>query len=370
MAFSYKDYIESDTLNKARQALDKHESNKVADWTGGTYGEVLKEALGKIQNREKFSYDLNGDALYNQYKDRYMTQGKLAMQDTMGQAAALTGGYGNSYASTVGNQAYQGYLQKLNDVVPELYQMAYDRYRQEGQDLKDNYALISDMYSREYNEDQAKRNEWYNERNYLADKYNADREYDYNQYADGRNFAFSGYQQEVSENQWQKSFDESQRQFEQDLALQKARDAESKRQYEQNLAYQKARDAVADSQWQKQYNLSVANSKKKSSVSSSGGAISKLKEVSPKIKNIISESGSRAVVAKPGNNSRLFESCIMTRDEFESRKASNGEKVKAFGKTVTNYTAYVDAALEYWTNESNSKLSDSEIAYLYDKYKL
>ena len=36
----------------------------------------LKETANKILNREKFSYDLNGDALYKQYKDRYTQQGK------------------------------------------------------------------------------------------------------------------------------------------------------------------------------------------------------------------------------------------------------------------------------------------------------
>lgn len=75
----------------------------------GTFDEQVRELFEKLQNQEKFSYDLNGDALYQQYKDQYTTQGKLAMMDTMGQAAALTGGYGNSYAQGVGQQAYHCY---------------------------------------------------------------------------------------------------------------------------------------------------------------------------------------------------------------------------------------------------------------------
>lgn len=82
-----------------------------------------------------FSYDLAGDALFQQYKDNYMKQGQMAMQDTMGRAAAMTGGYGNSYAATAGNQAYQAYLGQMNNAIPEFYQMAYDRYRQQGADL-------------------------------------------------------------------------------------------------------------------------------------------------------------------------------------------------------------------------------------------
>ena len=56
------------------------------------------EALQAYLNREDFQYDVNADALYQQYKDRYVELGKDAMEDTMGQAAALTGGYGSSYA--------------------------------------------------------------------------------------------------------------------------------------------------------------------------------------------------------------------------------------------------------------------------------
>ena len=77
----------------------------------------LNDTISKILNREKFSYDLNGDALYQQYKDQYVNQGQQAMMDTMGQAQAMTGGYGNSYAQTVGQQTYQGYLQQLNDIL-------------------------------------------------------------------------------------------------------------------------------------------------------------------------------------------------------------------------------------------------------------
>jgi hypothetical protein len=89
-----------------------------------------------------FKYDLNGDALYQQYKDKYTQQGKLAMADAMGQASALTGGYGNSYAATVGNQAYQAYLGQLNDVIPELYQLAYDQDRNKKNDVLAEIALL------------------------------------------------------------------------------------------------------------------------------------------------------------------------------------------------------------------------------------
>lgn len=110
----------------------------------------LKDTMGKILNREKFSYDLNGDALWQQYKDAYTTKGKMAMMDTMGQAQTMTGGYGNSYAQGVGQQAYQGHIQGLTDKIPELYQLAMAQYGQEGQDLLSRYSVLSSQDQMDY----------------------------------------------------------------------------------------------------------------------------------------------------------------------------------------------------------------------------
>ena len=99
-------------------------------------------ALNAKLNQGKFSYDLNADVLYQQYKDNYINQGKQAMVDTMGQAAAMTGGYGNSYAATVGNQTYQGYLSNLNNMIPQLQQMALDRYNAESNRLNENFNIL------------------------------------------------------------------------------------------------------------------------------------------------------------------------------------------------------------------------------------
>lgn len=110
----------------------------------------LDDTMNRIMNREKFSYDLNGDALWKQYKDQYTTGGKMAMMDTMGQAAQLTGGYGNSYAQGVGQQAYQGYMQGLTDKIPELYQLALDQYDREGSKMLQDYSMLQDREDTDY----------------------------------------------------------------------------------------------------------------------------------------------------------------------------------------------------------------------------
>lgn len=117
-----------------------------------TYGGQVNDLFTQITGRQPFNYDVNGDALYQQYKDKYIQQGKQAMRDTMGRAAALTGGYGSSYGQAVGQQQYDSYLQNLNDVIPELYGQAAAQYQREGdalqQQLQDASALQQNEYGR------------------------------------------------------------------------------------------------------------------------------------------------------------------------------------------------------------------------------
>ena len=107
------------------------------------YINQLNELYDRVMNRKPFQYDLNGDLLYQQMADQYTMLGKQAMMDTMGQAAALTGGYGNSYAQSVGNQAYQQYLSGLNEQIPALYQQAYNVYQGDTDRLLQQYELAA-----------------------------------------------------------------------------------------------------------------------------------------------------------------------------------------------------------------------------------
>lgn len=144
-------YLDTDEGKVLRDALKKAQGG-VTGYGGFSYGrqDQLDSIMDNILNRKPFSYNFNEDALYHQYKDKYIKQGKMASADVMGQAAAMTGGYGNSYAATAGNQAYLAHLENLNDIIPELYQIAYERYKGEGEELANNYGVLSDDYDRKY----------------------------------------------------------------------------------------------------------------------------------------------------------------------------------------------------------------------------
>lgn len=216
-SFEYAAYQPSETVAQAEALLQQQLANKPGSYQSAWQGQ-LSEILQNIQNRDKFAYNLNEDALYQQLKDQYVMQGQQAMMDAMGQAATLTGGYGNSFAQSVGQQTYQGYLQQLNDQVPELYGMALDQYNQEGQAMYDQAALMAQMEGQDYSRYRDQQSDYYTELDRLLNESRYQAEQDYGKWAEGRDFSYGqfidnrnmGYQQErdqVADQQWQKEYD-------------------------------------------------------------------------------------------------------------------------------------------------------------------
>lgn len=118
-----------DTMQALRQA-----ESILPDFTS-SYDGVISRLYDEIVSRPAFQYDPLGDPLYRNYRTQMITEGSRAMRDTAGEASALTGGYGSTYAQSLGQQQYAQYLERLGRVMPELYEAAYKRYRDEGEDL-------------------------------------------------------------------------------------------------------------------------------------------------------------------------------------------------------------------------------------------
>lgn len=175
-AFGKGDYTAASQYERQRNAKIDGEGlpNAKTNYTyTPQYDTQINELFNKLLNRESFSYDTETDPLYKLYREQYINQGRLAMQDTMGQAAALTGGYGSSYSQAVGQQQYDAYLQKLNGVVPELYQLAYSRYQDEGDKLKDQYNMYMAKDAQDYDRAQINYAQLQSQMNAAADQVKA-----------------------------------------------------------------------------------------------------------------------------------------------------------------------------------------------------
>ena len=196
-------YFSDKTNNYLSKAAAKESSLENNTYTD-KWQSTLDSQLDKILNQKDFSYDFNADPLYQQYKDQYTKLGKQAMMDTTGQVAALSGGYGNSYAATAGSQAYQNYLSNLNNVIPDLYNAALNKYQMDTEKLYNQYEAVGTQSDREYNR-------W-------SDKWDKDMSLASYYMNAGQSFA----SMDQSDYQFEKNYAQAEYQFAQNYALQLA----------------------------------------------------------------------------------------------------------------------------------------------------
>lgn len=239
-------YQRSDRVNEYYEKTRKLERNKPDEFESKYEGQI-SDILDNILNRPKFSYtaeDMTNDDLYKMYRDQYMRQGNLAMRDTMGNAAALTGGYGNTYASAAGQQAYDNYVAQLNDKALDFYDRAYQRYADEGQNLYNQMNVVTGLDNTDYQRYRDGVNDYYNDLNYYNGRYNQEYGYDYGEYQD-----------RVAADQWAQEF-----------AFQKQQAAQEQANWEAEMALARQKAASSGGSGGRRRSSS---SKKKSSSSSS-----------------------------------------------------------------------------------------------------
>ncbi len=106
------------------------------------FAQQQKDLLDRILNREDFSWSKETDPQWSSYKKSYLREGDRATANALAKASAASGGRPSSYAVNAATQAGDYYATKLNDVIPTLYQQAYERYLDEyNMKLKDLNAV-------------------------------------------------------------------------------------------------------------------------------------------------------------------------------------------------------------------------------------
>lgn len=105
-------------------------------------------------------------AVMGPYRDAYTREGERAMQDTIGEVAARTGGLASSYATSAANQANNYYMSALADKIPELRQMAYEAYLQGVQGQRDDLSMLLGLESMDYEKYLNSLGQWNTDRNF------------------------------------------------------------------------------------------------------------------------------------------------------------------------------------------------------------
>ena len=208
------------------------------------YDDTIQQMLGEIVNREEFVYDPSTDQLYEQYRKQYAREGQRATQDALGAAAAATGGIPSSYAQTAAGQAANYYAAQMTDKIPELYQLAYNKYLN---DYNMQLSGLSAVQSAEQSD--------YDKYLTALAQYNTDKNFDYNAWLDAYNMISNNLNTATSLEQieYNKFLNElnqynADREFNYNVLL----DEINSQAAERNEAYNQAQ-----TDWEKQYNLAL-----------------------------------------------------------------------------------------------------------------
>lgn len=112
--------------------------------SAGAYTPATKSSANKLIGQygtKQFSYNPETDANYQAYLKLARENGKLAMEDTLAKASAMTGGYSNSNAQLAGQKIYNQHLSEAEANMGNYYAMALDAFNSEQNTLLDRINL-------------------------------------------------------------------------------------------------------------------------------------------------------------------------------------------------------------------------------------
>lgn len=339
-----KSYTPSKAVNAAKSTLQKTEKAKPAAYTS-KYGTQITGLADAIANRKGFSYDYTKDALYQNYKDQYQRQAQLGMQNATAQAAALSGGYGNSYAATAGNLAYQENMASLNNVIPSLYEAAYNRYQNDLDNQRADLTMYQGLEDTDYARYRDEVGDWQNNRDYYAGRADAAYNKDFDAYGANVSNKQWMYEQKNANAQWKQQQDASNYWQKKDFGLSKKEQDSSN--YWKKKEYELAKKAKTAS-------VSASGSSRSGSGSKKTSAIPA--DIKAKAKSLANDKDKKGIVKYLNNMEKnglltaeqsdyLWEVTLgYTKNDLPSYTTSDGTKTTGMSKYPTYDSAIAAGA--------------------------
>lgn len=295
------------------------------------YKDKIEGLLDSAENMKfNFNYSLTDDPAYQTYRDEYVHNGQMAAQNAAAEAAAQTGGYGSTAASSASQQAYNESLTQLNSVVPELYDSAYQKQWNEFSFERDTLQQLASAYQsldqQGYEQALATWQNNFNQYITLAQQYNS--AYQYLDSAERQQYEtkLDGYYNMLVSAQQQYSTDVGAYLDAVGAWSGAVTDAAN---YDLNAAQ------LAETKRHNKATEAAARSAQNSSVKSS---------------------------SVNANSVKSFTSSIRTKQEFARPGTSDYKKYNG------NYNNYVAGMITSWLD--SGKISKSDASYLYDYYNL
>lgn len=222
---------QDDSIHQAAQSYLANGGGRFTYKDAPSYTSKYKDKIDALMNDILGSsfdqYTQGGE--YAALKDQYTKSGQNAMQDTVGQIATRTGGLASSYAGTAGQQAYNSYMDKLQQAAMQAYDNSISRKRSNLSDLMGLESMDRGQF-----------------------------ESDRGQYNTDRNFSYGNYADDLSRRQAYQQMQYNQGLAKQQMDYQKDRDTTSDIRYNDETAYNRQQDTLNRQQTDQNNQLSIA----------------------------------------------------------------------------------------------------------------
>ena len=163
----------------AQSQLEQFQSSRPGSYSSPYAGQI-SDLTGQLNDRE-FNYSYIQDPAYQYYKSLYQQQAQRAGEHAQASASALGGGYGNSWATTAGADAYNAQMSGLNEVINSLYDQALGEYNDETSRLQSSLNNLYTAESSAQNAYASQMNNYYNQLNYYQQQAEAEQQRKQNQ---------------------------------------------------------------------------------------------------------------------------------------------------------------------------------------------
>ena len=150
-------YASKDELDNVLSGIEKSagimNAQKMRD---EKYKTAEDSAFSDVTNRKPFSYEPENDVVYNAYKKQYEKNAQNALRRVLNENNTSVSGASGAVLSDA-MAARDAELQKISNVIPELYSNAYERYINDVQLKNNTLATVNDIanayYDRIYKSD-------------------------------------------------------------------------------------------------------------------------------------------------------------------------------------------------------------------------
>lgn len=173
-------YTESAETRQARQQADKY-SNSYSQKINNGYTSKYKgniDALANQYQKNKFEWTPENSEEYQQTKEKYGREARVAQENVQGNYNSNTGGYSNTYSQSAGQKAFGEYMDELASKIPSLKSSAYKNYQQQQEDILNKIGILQNLDDSQYQKYRDSVSDDYDFMNYYENKYSTNKGFD------------------------------------------------------------------------------------------------------------------------------------------------------------------------------------------------